>query len=114
LRKVATYMVNKIKKRDSVFRSGGNNFAVILPNMKLKKAARSTDKIRDGISTLDVSIVNSEQTTLNIMLSAGVASFPKDGRSRKKLIEIAESRLLKAKSYGRNQICPRKKLKKSR
>ena len=45
------------------------------------------------------------QPTGRLTISAGLASFPEDGRTYEEILESADRALYRAKHAGRNQIC---------
>lgn len=87
---------------DEIFRYGGEEFAVLLPNTDLYGAKILAEKIRSAIENLNITL---NEQTLSCKISLGVASH----NSRAPIepgtfIEMADSALYKAKQSGRNQV----------
>jgi len=87
---------NEIAKRseDLVFRMGGEEFGVLLPNTDFKGAFSIAEKIREEV-----------QNNTQITVSVGLACvFPKVGENSEELLKLADSNLYKAKETGRNKV----------
>jgi len=87
---------NGIAKRseDFVFRMGGEEFGVLLPNTDFNGALSIAEKIREEV-----------QSNTKISVSIGVACvYPKVGENPDNLLKLADSNLYKAKEKGRNVV----------
>jgi len=87
---------NGIAKRseDLVFRMGGEEFGVLLPNTDFNGAFSIAEKIREEV-----------QTSTKITVSVGLACvYPKVGETPEELLKLADSNLYKAKEKGRNVV----------
>jgi len=89
LREVAIIMKKNIRKTDLVFRYGGDEFAVIMPNTSLEEAIKVSERLKNAIKE--------RMKDKGITISIGIASYPIDGRTRTEIIDKADRRLLKAK-----------------
>ena len=93
-------IANSIREIDIAARYGGDEFAIVLPKTNesggLFVAAKIVKKIESS------KILNSDK--INITLSIGISSFPKNAMTQDSLIEKADIALYEAKSRGRNQI----------
>ncbi|BEP29871.1 GGDEF domain-containing protein [Helicovermis profundi] len=88
---------------DQVFRYGGEEFMVILPNTDLKGALKVADKIKNNIS--NENITHSKSIYTNITASIGLSSIiasPNDDKYA--LIENADKAMYNSKKNGKNQI----------
>jgi diguanylate cyclase (GGDEF)-like protein len=82
------------RSEDSVFRMGGEEFGVLLPNTDFKGALSIAEKIREEV-----------QNRTKITVSIGLACvFPKVGENSEELLKRADSNLYKAKEKGRNVV----------
>jgi len=101
LRSVATCLKDMTRFHDIVARLGGEEFAVVAPNMDLDALARFAERIRKSIAVLPVTSGN---VRLKITTSVGLAVW-----DRKETVEEffrrADSRLYLAKRQGRNRVC---------
>jgi diguanylate cyclase (GGDEF)-like protein len=84
-------------------RYGGDEFAMIFPNVEREQAFLRLEQIR--IAALQHEIVTAKGEHISgIPVSGGVASFPIDGRSENELLRKADQALYRAKVAGRSQI----------
>ena len=105
LRQVAQVLKMNISRvTDLVARFGGEEFACILPETKLKTAVQIAEKIREAVFDLD--IPHSASTTTNrVTISLGVATAQScQGGSPVDLIVKADQQLYAAKAGGRNRV----------
>jgi diguanylate cyclase (GGDEF)-like protein len=90
-------------KEALVGRYGGDEFGILFPNEERERAFLTLEQIRLAISQQQLN--TPEGSVINgISLSAGVASFPVDGRTENELWRKADQALYRAKVGGRNQI----------
>ncbi|MDP2940180.1 MAG: diguanylate cyclase [Candidatus Omnitrophota bacterium] len=94
LKSVGRFFVESIRCVDMVFRYGGEEFAILLPQTS-----------KEGASAVAARIVNLIQKSTPITISVGVASFPEDGQSKEELIDHADKALYQAKCLGKGRMC---------
>lgn len=85
-----------------VCRYGGEEFAVLLPEVAKSKAIKLAEDLRKKIKDFDIFL---RKKKTNISVSIGVATFPSDARTKEELILKSDMQLLKAKDSGRNKVC---------
>ena len=102
LRKIAALFKQEFRDLDRVSRYGGEEFIVILSDTSSATAYVVAERIRQLISTHAIPIDKNQ--TVNVTVSGGLATFPKDGIEAKSLIHCADQALYAAKYSGRNQI----------
>ncbi len=89
-----------IREGNDIFaRVGGEEFALLLPDTLHDTACSIAKKLIETIASIDF---KKEDSTLNITISIGVASYSK-GSSAESLIQEADKLLYKAKNEGRNR-----------
>lgn len=89
------------RESDEIFRYGGEEYAIILPNTELEGANFLAEKVRAAIESL---IISSSGQTLNCTISLGVAChLSEQALQPKDFIEQADKALYQAKQNGRNQ-----------
>ena len=100
LSEVCNSIHEKIREEDVLFRFGGDEFALILPNTTSDYAANLGERIRDGIQKLEIkSIGVSRQLTI----SMGIAQIVGDD-SEQSIIRRADVALYRAKDGGRDKV----------
>lgn len=94
-----------IKRTDWVGRWGGEEFAIALPNATGAQAYRVAQRIRQTLrqATFTDRMGNSVKPPT---VSQGIAVFPDEADEAYALIDLADQRLYKAKSRGRDQVEP--------
>jgi diguanylate cyclase (GGDEF)-like protein len=99
LQAVAQRLLGLLRKSDTVARMGGDEFLVILPEVKdHKDSIRTAERILATISTPYLL----EGYEVNITTSIGISIFPDDGGDAKTLIKKADIAMYKAKERGGN------------
>ncbi len=90
---------------DLAVRYGGEEFAVILPNVDINGAKHVAELIQAQVERHDIKHSTSP-TSSHITVSIGVAEAnPTSGTSMGELINNADKALYRAKRSGRNRIC---------
>jgi diguanylate cyclase (GGDEF)-like protein/PAS domain S-box-containing protein len=91
-----------LREGDILFRWGGEEFLLLLPNLEESKQYRVADKIRKVIE--ENKIIIDDNTEISLTVSMGVSTFPHHGSTRSQLIEKADIAMYRAKANGRNRI----------
>ncbi|MBK5254278.1 MAG: diguanylate cyclase [Peptostreptococcaceae bacterium] len=89
----------KIRGNDKLFRFGGDEFLILLPNTLLGDAKLAAENIRAMIENTE----NYYELKEKITLSLGVAQY-KPGESSSDVVDRADEMLYKAKEEGRNRV----------
>ncbi len=84
-------------------RYGGDEFVVVLPGEEREQAFLKAELIRQTLGKQELGLPSGDPIA-GISISAGVASFPVDGRTENELWRKADHALYRAKVGGRNQI----------
>lgn len=100
LRRIARIFEGVCRDEDVVARYGGEEFLVFFPGTETARAAQLCDGLRTSVLRADWSDV---APGVMPSLSAGVACMS-EGASREDLLRLADERLYRAKSQGRNQV----------
>src|SRR4029079_19611254 len=98
LKEVAARLVNQLRIGDTICRIGGDEFVVVLPEVK-----RSSDVghvAQKVIEQLSQPVVIEERDLL-VTCSIGIAVYPDDGRDAESLIRNADAAMYHAKELGR-------------
>jgi len=103
LRIVARLMKSHTRAIDVVARYGGEEFALILPETNKAQARIVAEKVRRLVENFPFPQKNSKEQA-HLTVSVGVAAYTEDARTADTLIHIADQRLYRAKSEGRNCV----------
>jgi diguanylate cyclase (GGDEF)-like protein len=98
LHAIATAIYGAARSSDRVYRYGGDEFALILPNTTAAQAARVGNRIRRAVAALTPS--NATPVTITV----GVAEIPGDATDRAGLIAAADTALYYGKRSGENRV----------
>jgi diguanylate cyclase (GGDEF)-like protein len=89
---------------DTVFRYGGEEFSVIIPEVGKEEAYAMAERIRRVIQE-HVFPYEEDQPGGNLTVSIGVANLPDDADEGDDMVEKADRALYRAKHSGRNRAC---------
>ncbi|HUR83221.1 MAG TPA: EAL domain-containing protein [Thermoanaerobaculia bacterium] len=99
LRAVAVRLRNVLREGDTIARMGGDEFTVLLTDLKdARDAARIAQKLLETVGHP----VRVEGHELYVTTSIGIAVFPNDGDTAELLLKNADSAMYRAKEAGRN------------
>jgi diguanylate cyclase (GGDEF)-like protein len=100
LRGVAGALRESIRSGDTLYRYGGEEFVVLLPEQSLDSAELAAERLRASVEGLGLPHPDGGTVTV----SAGVAGFEGSSCSPEELFELADKALYRAKSDGRNRV----------
>lgn len=98
---VAKHLLRQSRKTDILFRYGGEEFLVILPNTTALQAKHLAENWRVQVQHAQIF---AKHQMVNVTLSAGIACYPEHGTTAFNLIQAADEALYQAKAAGRNQV----------
>lgn len=97
LKTLADKLKSCVRRSDSVFRYGGEEFAIILPHTGEKKARKLANRIRHLVEK--TSFIGG----LRITISIGIGQYS-DGHTPSDLVKQVDNGLYRAKKNGRNKV----------
>ena len=105
LREVALLIQAKLRKSDRIFRYGGDEFVVSLPETGATGAVRVANRLRRAVRSHR--FLAGDGLLVNLTASFGVATFPQDGASREELIRGADEAMYRVKVRSRDGVAAR-------
>ena len=101
LKEVASRLKENLRHCDRVFRWGGEEFMLVLPNISIDNAKEVCEGLR---SDIEAAIFNFDGIEFNVSMTFGVAQFNEDNDSIEEVIKQADKALYKGKESGRNCV----------
>ena len=96
-------MDRSIRKYDTTFRYGGEEFVILLPDSSFEDIAMVADRVRQAVENLRI---EADSQILSVTISMGVAfTSGNEATTWKQLFEEADKQLYRAKKEGRNRVC---------
>lgn len=112
LKQLAQVLKKQLRGTDSVYRYGGEEFAIVMPDTDIQEAENAAERIREAVEKTAFAIQSKKKKALKATVSIGLAHI--EGAHLvntkitdmiiPKLIARADKALYKAKEYGRNQV----------
>ena len=101
LKRLADTLRDHVRRADMCFRTGGEEFLILLPSTDIDAASGVAERIRRHFAAITFHPV--DEKPAHVTLSAGVAEYspPEDPRN---FIERADSAMYAAKRAGRNRV----------
>lgn len=105
INKVISIFNNNLSDTDLISRSG-DEFTLLFVKKGAERSFMDLEEIRRYLSdnTFDLTTL-AKTVNINITLSFGVASYPRDSKNVIDLLRVADSSLFRAKKGGKNRIC---------
>jgi len=103
LKQLAELLKNNIRKQDTLYRYGGEEFAILMDNTGKDEAIKIGEQIRKLVDEYDFE----GQDLLpagSVTVSAGVSELDGEGDTPVELINRADSALYRAKFFRRNRV----------
>ncbi len=102
LRAIGDAVQAQFTNGETACRFGGEEFSILLPGACADTARQAAEELRRTIEAIEVRY--RESTLPRVTISAGVASFPADGRLPQDVLKAANTALYAAKAQGRNTV----------
>jgi len=101
LRQLAKLLHDSVRSIDMAARYGGEEFALVLINTDERGALKFSERLRKSAASMKIP---ADGETIQITVSLGLASYPRDTRNKDELIELADTALYHSKENGRNRV----------
>ena len=102
LRQLGALVRGRVRRDDVPARIGGEEFAVILPEINREGALAFAEKLRVAVAETPFRF---EATTIPVTISIGVAEWAAAMEDPTTVVKIADEKLYEAKRGGRNRVC---------
>lgn len=93
LAQIAYILLKAVRTADYVFRYGGEEFMIMLPETDLTNACEAAERLRKAV-----------ESEAKVTISLGVSAYDESLRSKDELINKADTALYQAKQKGRNRV----------
>jgi diguanylate cyclase (GGDEF)-like protein len=100
LKEISNAALQTFRKTDTVFRFGGEEFVVILPETDISQAQIPLERFRKTVETLDLKYQNQQ---IEVTVSIGACQYCDEFSSKEELLQKTDEALYKAKNSGRNK-----------
>ena len=104
LKAVTSVLKANIRGADRLYRYGGEEFLILLPETEIVGAASVASKIVKKVKTANCAHAKSPFRVITISAGVCSASQADADKSWKDIVKIADTRLYKAKEGGRNRV----------
>lgn len=101
LKQLGRRLKSSLRVNDQLFRVGGEEFLIVLPETGVKEAVKAAEKIRQIVSNTPFDGKEAQEA---LTVSIGVAQLGAE-QTWAEWINTADTALLEAKRKGRNQVC---------
>lgn len=103
LKKVASTLKSNVRQGDVVSRYGGEEFGLLLPETDKEGAVVIAEKLRTMVRSELAKEVHVSRVR-KVTITAGVATYPDDGKTVEELIATADKYLYLGKESGRDRV----------
>jgi diguanylate cyclase (GGDEF)-like protein len=101
--RIAEITRDLLRESDLISRWGGEEFLCLLPDTDIDEATTIAERLRREIAKSDIHI-DSQDRTLRVTISAGVASYPAHAEMLRDVLNTADAALYEAKRSGRDRV----------
>jgi two-component system, cell cycle response regulator len=107
LRRVARIVLETVRKGDSCYRYGGEEFLVALPEQSLENATKAAERLREAVEEAALPHEGNSPPGV-VTLSVGIADLsPGENKTIDALLREADDALYRAKALGKNRVAAR-------
>lgn len=100
---LANLLRENTRKSDIIARYGGDEFIIILPELKSNQAKLLAEKLCETMHHSE-DLKKLDLKSVDLSISIGIASYPESGKTIDKLLKNADNALYDAKKSGKNTV----------
>lgn len=105
LLEVSQRIRSRVRRFDKLFRFGGDEFCIVLPETEWHGALEVAERVRDAIASRQfLTRELGDANGIRMTASLGIASYPLHARTQKDLIEHADRAMQRIKNATKNSI----------
>jgi len=98
---MAEILRRELRGSDSIYRYGGDEFIVLLPETNLEDSKRTALRLSNAIKAHEFRVGD---LPYRLSLSVGLAVYPDDAKTARDLIEFADQMMYMSKKSGRGKV----------
>jgi diguanylate cyclase (GGDEF)-like protein len=98
---MAAILRRELRGSDLIYRYGGDEFIVLLPDVGLDSAKHTALRLSGAIKAHDFSV---QERPYKLSLSVGIATYPEDAQTARALIDFADQMMYMSKKSGRGKV----------
>jgi len=102
LMEVAALVLQHLRKSDKIFRFGGDEFVVTLPETDRRGALKVANRLREAVK--EHRFLVAEGAAVQLTASFGLSTFPQDGINTDQLLRHADQAMYLIKSTSRDGV----------
>ena len=104
---MADLLKETLRESDLIYRYGGDEFVIIIPNIPLEMAMSIGRRILNTAKARRFSAWSNiaGEKSFKLSVSIGVACLPYDAKTKEDILDIADKMMYEAKGKGRGQVC---------
>jgi diguanylate cyclase (GGDEF)-like protein len=104
LRGIARIIKTVVRDTDIVCRYGGEEFIIILPQTLTSDAREIGERIRSEVERSEFAEEGLSKN-VHVTVSVGISTYPENGGTAERLIDLVDRALYQAKGQGKNRVC---------
>lgn len=105
INKITSILKQNLSRIDLIMRSG-DEFTLLLTDKGAERSFMEMEEIRRYLSDNTFNFCDGKKDeSINITISCGIASYPRDARNAVELFRVADSAEFRAKKMGKNKVC---------
>lgn len=97
----AKVLNHSFREYDTIYRYGGEEFLIILPDIKSSDVHQKAENLRKKIKE---TLIKHNDKEIFITISLGISVYPENGIDAKSMVAAADAALYQAKQSGRDQV----------